>query len=376
MSSKQLTASRRDILKAGSAVAVVAAIGISPTVQPVAATESGSAELTTNATIPTDSAVRVTVLEYEDSDASDTLNTEAVDVSDGESTTILDDLEGDTGYSYDFDIELGTNDETPEFDALTLEVPESEPEPENFETVTHDASSWDAKPDDTEIVYDEARLRRYQPKLDLSQQQRDDTEGLYGFVAESDSEDTYACCYWLLTDKGESPIFANPNSALGGHIPIYVFVDEETDEVSDIVYASWQWLAADLEPSEDTLTQDRADYPTHASFELVEPYNVLRTLEDGGGHFSQLNSLPGDRESWIDNGWYDSASATAIENPWSMLDSREGWWESGSLAGRMIGISRQLGSAGGEEADTLRSGDADGFWPSFDFDFDFWPFGE
>jgi len=55
-------------------------------------------------------------------------------------------------------------------------------------------------------------------------------------------------------------------------------------------------------------------------------------------------------------------------------DNREGWWANDSFAATSIGISRQLGSAGGEYADSLRAGDADGFLPSFDFSFDFWPF--
>ncbi len=376
MSTQQSKASRRDVLKAGGAVAGVAALGITPTVKRVKATESGEPELTTSATVPSGAEVRVTIDELEAPDSGQTISTATATVSDGESTHVLGSLAGTSEY-YDFAIGLGTGGNLPEFDAFTLEVPDVALQ--NFETVSHDATSWDAKPDDVTVVYDERRLWRYQPKLKADQQTRADITGMYGFVAESESEDTYACCYWLLTDSGEAPTFANPNSALGGHIPIYVFVDEASGEVVDIVYASWQWLAADLEPSEETLTTDRADYPTHATFELVDPYNVLRHVEDSGGYFASLKSLPDDRSAWINNGWYESASATAIENPWVMRNSdREGWWDSSSLAGQMIGFSRRLGSAGGEYADTLRAGDADGFLPSFDFDFgfDFWPFNE
>jgi len=270
------TASRRDILKASGAVAVVAALGVSPTINRVAATDSGDPELTTTASIPSDTAVEITIDEYETADASTPLYSQIIDLSDGESTAILDTLEGNHDYRYAFEVQLGTNGSDVSVDALTLDIPSSE----SFESVSYDASSWDAKPDDVQIVYDEQRLWKFQPKVKLSQQLRENTDGMYGFIAESDSQDTFVCCYWLLLPKGETPTFANPNSALGGHVPIYVFVDEATGEVDRVVYASWQWMASDLDSSEAALTQDRANYPTHACFEAVAPYNVLNHLEN------------------------------------------------------------------------------------------------
>ncbi len=90
------TASRRDILKASGAVAVVAALGVSPTINRVAATDSGDPELTTTASIPSDTAVEITIDEYETADASTPLYSQIIDLSDGESTAILDTLEGIT----------------------------------------------------------------------------------------------------------------------------------------------------------------------------------------------------------------------------------------------------------------------------------------
>lgn len=113
--------SRRTALKTGATAATVAAVSFTAKVEPVNATESGEVELETAATIPDDSAIQVTVEEYEDENDEEPTNVATREIDDGRNTYDLSDLDG---YDYsEFEIELGTDDERSELEELTLTIP-------------------------------------------------------------------------------------------------------------------------------------------------------------------------------------------------------------------------------------------------------------
>ncbi|SDL08797.1 hypothetical protein [Natronorubrum texcoconense] len=374
-SQPRLQADRREVLKATGAAIAFVVVGRSGIERATASDDDDAPTLTTDATTPGDTAIQARVYEYTDDDGGELVNSDSIEIDDGTNDYDLAGIEGSEDYYYDFEIELGSNDNevSPEFVEAILEIPL---DPNDFEHRSQSTDEWSEVPENAEIVYDEYRLRKYQPRISMDSDTRRGSDGMFAFVADSDDEDTFVCCYWLDLPKAETA-WVDFNSQLGSHKPIYVFVDEETEEIEEIVYSGYQYLAADVQPDEDDLEQSRGDEPTHASFEVIDPWNHLSFKDDGRGSFPELHALEETRSTWTDHGWYDAADAIAVEDPWQMRN-REMWWDDSwtSFSARYVNIARRLGAAGGEHADELRVGSADG-WFSFDFDFDLsWPWSD
>lgn len=362
--------SRRDFTKALGAVAVVSVAGTTLTVQNVAATESGHPELNTDADVGGDSTIRLTTYEYDGDHLS---HEQTVEVEDGQNTYVLDDLEGDRSYDYDFELGIGTDEEeSPKFHPMTFRIPISE-EDFTFSSYT-DEIDWVAKPEDAEISFDEYRLRKFQPRFIMTQDARRRSQGLFGYVMESAEHDTFVCCYWHQMTHQEALPMASANSHLGDHEPVYVFVDEDSEEVETVVYTGYHWFAAEISGEDANLSQARAGYPTHVNLRVVDPWNHYTHEPDERGAFVDIESWGSHREAWKRNGFYDPAEVESIENPWTMLD-RDGWWADRSINKQMAGVWRRIGIRGGGDADPLRGDDAGSGLPSFSLD-DLWPFGD
>lgn len=128
--SKELTArsrSRRQVLKtsavAGAVVLTSGVNDIDTVVKVGVATESGEVELHTDAEVPQDAGIQVTVDEYAHED-DETPNATAVrDIENGAQTYVLDEL---SGYeTVDVQKELGTDGDSAELSPLVLEIPGS-----------------------------------------------------------------------------------------------------------------------------------------------------------------------------------------------------------------------------------------------------------
>ena len=355
----QLT--RRETLKLGGAAAVATVGGIT-LVKRVAATDSGHAELTVNGTIPDGTSVDATVEEYDTEDASTPINTQTVTILDAGTAHAFDGLEGSGDYHYARELVLNSDDAqelTPELESpLFFEVPP--PDPDDFEFVDYTSSKeWEEKPDDVEIAWDEYRLRKYRPKLVMDEATRRRMDGLYGYVAKSDEEETDVLCYWSKFDESESlPIGNNALvSDIGDHDPIYVFVDKETDEIDRIVYSGFQLDAAEVQPSEDELeTSDFSGDPTHATFEVVSDWHHYRYAPEKIGHLNyELKPWPEVRETWQSNNF--GPDAAAVENPWRLLDEDD-WRDNDglfSLTDMWLDVAKSLGWYGADETDDLRA---------------------
>lgn len=343
---------RRQFIKAAGATTAIAALGIpSVSIGTVEATESGEIEITTVADFNEDTAdVYVTVMEFDDD--GEQINEQTVSIDSGENTYVLDELEG--GSEYDFEVELGSDDDEVDFESLTLEIPEGI----EYEFKDHTSDDWeiDVESRDIEIYYDEFRLRKYQPKLVMDQDTRRRFKGLFGYVAESENEDTFVCCYWMQKTHQDGLPIINKDSHLGDHEPIYVFVDEDSEDVETIVYTGYHWYASEITPENTLMTSDRAADETHANFEVIDPWHHFSRVPTDGTHgaFFELKSWPEHRDSWMDNGFYDPAQPEAIEDPWTMME-RDGWWRDGSFDKRMASVWRVLGLRGGDQTDGLRA---------------------
>lgn len=352
------TLTRRDAL-VGTAAATVGAIGGLSVAQRVAATDSGEAELTINGTIPDGTSIDATIDEFDTEGSSSPINSQTLTAT-SSGTQIFDGLDGSGDYYYETTLSVtGDGSSTPELETpLLFEVPPPPPpEPDDFEFVNHTTSSeWSEKPDDAEIVWDEWRLRKYQPKLQMDSETRKRFDGLYGYVATSESEDTDVLCYWSKVKRvGSLPIGNDKlGSAIGDHDPIYVFVDPETDEIERIVYSGYNLDAAEVRPNEEDLEQGRVDASTHATFTVASGWHHYRYAPDKTGHFTELKSWPAVRDTWQSNNF--GPDTAAVENPWQLATAsdwraNDGWF---SLTDIWLNLGQRLGWYGADEIDDLR----------------------
>ncbi len=348
------TLTRREAL-IGIGAATAAAGGLTVT-QRVAATDSGEPELTLNGTIPDGTSIDATVDEYDTEAASTPINSQTVTAT-SSGTQVYDGLEGSGEYYYKITLDWTSDGSaTPEIETpLTFEVPPLSPE--DFEFVNYTTTQdWSAKPDGAEIVWDEWRLWKYQPKLVMDQATREAFDGLYGYVATSEDEDTDVLCYWSKVSGGESlPVGDNVlGSAIGDHDPIYVFVNSDSGEIERIVYSGYNLEAAEVQPPEEDLVQDRADVPTHPTFTVVPGWYHYRYTPEETGHFVELKSWPAVRHTWRSNNF--GPDTATVENPWQLASepdwrANDGWF---SVTDIWLGLGQRFGWYGAENIDDLR----------------------
>lgn len=354
MTGHQLT--RRETLTGIATAGAVTVGGLSVT-QRVAATDSGEPELTLNGTIPSGTSIDATAEEYDTADSSTPINSQTVTAT-SSGTQIYDGLEGSGDYYYEFTLDWTSDgSSTPELETpLVFEVPP--PGPDDFEFTNYTTSQdWSAKPDDADIVWDEYRLRKYQPLLKMDDATRKRFDGLYGYVATSESEETDVLCYWSKVETVESLPGGNDTlgSSIGDHDPIYVFVNSETEEIERIVYSAYNLEAAEVRPDEDDLKQsDRTDSPTHATFTVVTGWHHYRYTPAETGHFTDLKSWPDARSTWLDNNF--GMDTAAVENPWQLASAtdwraNDGWV---SLSDIWLDLGQTLGWYGADNIDDLR----------------------
>lgn len=337
------------------------AIGVQTSVRVVEATDSGEPEATTTAYIPQDTGVDMTVEAYSSDSDSDLVESQTVSLDDGENTYILDSL-GEHSY-YDFKFHLGTSaSESPSVGSVLLELPA-----DAYVFKDYTDGDWLAKPPDAQIVFDEAKLRKYQPKLVMSRDTRRMHKGMYGYVAKSSERDTDVYCYWNQLTHQDGLPFVGQDSHLGDHEPIFVYVNSSTGELDRIIYSAGHWYAGEVLAENAVLTQSRASTETHASFAVDESHHHHSyTTEDGA--FVSLNSWPAVRGAWQDNEFYEPVQPEAVENPWSMLD-RPHWWEDGSRDAKIVEIYRKVNIGDWDQTDQLKieaqeSNDSEGFFAS------------
>jgi len=161
----------------------------------------------------------------------------------------------------------------------------------------------------------------------MQTEDRDQFKYLLSYVARSDQYDTYACCY-IARYSLQSGTSAS-DSHRGDTEPVYVFVDGETDEVTEIVATAWHWNAAGVYAEAASLSADRTADETHISMDVVENWHHYQFRDDDRGVFKSLEDWHDHRAPLVDNGLYDRGAPAAFEEPWVMSadhDKRAGWW--------------------------------------------------
>ena len=208
-----------------------------------------------------------------------------------------------------------------------------------------------ATPDAVSVSFDRERLKRYQPALITSEQNRPRIKGHFGYIAEHEDREMTAYAYWLqLTHQDGVPGFSQ-DSHLGDHEPIYVFVGSEG--VQSVVYSAYHHYAAEVKDPE--LAAIAADEPTHVPLEIIDPWHMFRYVPERRGSLLDLRDWLAVRETWAKNGFYESTSNEAVDNPFVMADGRETWWDEATWDYRAAAIWRLIGWAGAGDADPTRA---------------------
>ncbi len=180
---------------------------------------------------------------------------------------------------------------------------------------------------DTTYESDIEALEQFQPRLVMQSDDRTKFKHQLAYVARSEKYDTYACCYIARYSAQDG--VGNADSHLGDTEPIYVFVNEDTDSPTEVVFSAWHWNAAGAMKADANLSADRVSTATHVSLDVANPHHHYSLREDDRGVFYELADWHEYRQSLVDNGLYHRGSAAAFEEPWVLSadhNNRAGWW--------------------------------------------------
>lgn len=176
--------------------------------------------------------------------------------------------------------------------------------------------------------YDEALLEKYQPYLVVRDLGSNTPTALFAYVARSPEYDHTVLVYWAEYpfQDGVSPFGGSlSDSHFGDHEPVYVVVDEELDELVEVVYSGYHWMAAGTRAP--TATTDATG--VHPTLHVVDPWHhYFQTPEEGVA--VELRHLSDDvLQAWLDNGWDEHIHIPSLTTPWVMTgrNGRSDWWQ-------------------------------------------------
>ena len=227
--------------------------------------------------------------------------------------------------------------------------------------------SWRDDGDDIIRRYDEAEMREYLPRFDISSHAREQLIGIYGWIAESEQHDTTAYYYWLRYSH-QDPIVEDlgllerafgvlaTDGHLWDHEPSIVFVDPASQSVEAAVVTGYHHYPLQVDRRVAPLTADVLDAETHLELEVIDPWHHYRlnASKDGADltNTVPLHNFIDVRDRWERRGTFDRSAALAVDNPWSMRDGRQKtWWKEGTRDARAAWLWYRLGLYGAHETD-------------------------
>lgn len=208
---------------------------------------------------------------------------------------------------------------------------------------TASASHLDQTPDHVTISYDQARLERYQPLLQMAESDRKKFLGLHGWIATSNEHDTDVMVYWAEYSH-QSGWLGNRDSHYGDHEPVQVLVDSESGEVTRVRASVYHWLKG-----ETTAAPMDGD---NVRLKVINPWHQYSAADpDASVEQFAVEDLNDVYQAWLDNGLESDLLVGSSVNPWIMADESD-WWQPDvagvSRAGALYGAfkSAGIGTAG------------------------------
>jgi hypothetical protein len=181
----------------------------------------------------------------------------------------------------------------------------------------------DATPDHVTREFDETLLNRYKPYLVTRDLGSNTPNALFGYVARSPEFDYTMCVYWAEYDF-QRGVALGYDSHFGDHEPVYVRVDEETDELVDVAYSAYHWLRG--WSATPVLAQGSGAHPL---LHVVDPWHHYFLTAEEGVDVDLAHLDDTTLEAWFDNGWNDAIHVRTLAVPWVMggADGRSDWWK-------------------------------------------------
>lgn len=208
-----------------------------------------------------------------------------------------------------------------------------------------------APPNHVTLSFDRAELEGYRPRL-VTRNLGVKPSKQYAWIASSPEHETDAYTYWTwyVTQKGRT----GRDSHYLDREPVYLFVDEESGDIREVVYSGYHWLAA-------RTRSPTTDLDDHVLLEVAEDYHHYIRTADDTGELVELEDLDETFTEWLANGWEEDLAVGAAQNPWIMSSvddgaGRSSWWRRGQTLGISSTeiwkqVSLKLGLFGAEQSD-------------------------
>lgn len=171
--------------------------------------------------------------------------------------------------------------------------------------------------------YDESELREYQPETVIEQLSVQPTAS-YGGIFSSPEHDTTIYVYFLYyeTQVGMTPLDSHEND----REPVYVVVDQDTDEIQRVQYSAYHYMKASATPENLSMNG------SHVQLHVNNPWHHYRPT-DAQGTYTELKNYCAVVDQWLASGW--QAAPNSVRHPWTM-SHRASWWEEGSVRNRIF----------------------------------------
>jgi hypothetical protein len=180
----------------------------------------------------------------------------------------------------------------------------------------------DRQPAHVTIAYDQSRLERYKPLIDIRPVDRELLEGLFGWIAESPEHDTDVMGDWCRYRRQVSPWWAPGTGHWGDHEPVQVEVDSDTGDPVRVRASVYHWIKG--ETRAETVPMD-GDNPR---LRVVSPYHqYTATGPDAAVRSLAVKDLTAHFDNWLANGLEADLVPGAAYNPWIMRTESDFWRE-------------------------------------------------
>lgn len=178
------------------------------------------------------------------------------------------------------------------------------------------------QPEHVTLRFDQATLERYQPLLELTDDDRSRLIGQYAWTATSPEYDTDCHVYWA-SYTHQSGV-SSYDSHYGDHEPAYVFTDSETGNVVEVAASVYHWLRGRAPAGALTFENE-----TNVVLRVIDPWHQYTAPSpDAAPYRPQLNDLRESFDDWLANGLEESLEPGTVVNPWRMqgASGRGHWW--------------------------------------------------
>lgn len=216
-------------------------------------------------------------------------------------------------------------------------------------------------PEHVRRSYDEDLLKRYRPLLVTRDLGSNTPTALFAYVSRSPEYEHTILSYWAEYpfQEGVSPFGGDlSDSHFGDHEPVILSVDEQTNELVEVVYSGYHWMAAGTQAP--PVVENETGI--HPKLGVVNPWHHYYQTPEPGVEVP-LKHLSDDRlQGWLDNGWDEHIHIPALTTPWVMTgrNGRSDWWKDDvgtfSFEATLRRFYLRLGwyGADGVDADELR----------------------